>query len=143
MLNVLIGDIKNGRLLRLQYLGYSLFLILLFSLFVFGTVLAIGAGEHIILGGDLQQAQAQLQKWFTLPFIVVFAVFMAVLSFMSLNIMAKRIRDMGLPGWWIVLILLILEGVVSYFISQQASSGLHTLTWILLVLIPSDLFDNR
>ena len=142
MLNVLIGDIKNGRLLRLQYLGYSLLLILLLSLFVFGTILAIGAGEHI-LGGNLQQAQAQLLEWFSLPFLLIFIVFMAVLSFMSLNIMAKRIRDMGLPGWWIVLILLILEGVVSYFISQQASSGLHTLTWILLVLIPSDLFDNR
>lgn len=142
MLNVLIGDIKNGRLLRLQYLGYSLFLILLLSVFVFGTILAIGAGEHV-LGGDLQQAQAQLQEWFTLPFIIVFVVFMAVISFMSLNIMAKRIRDIGLPGWWIVLILLILESVVSYYVSQQASSGLHTLTWILLVLIPSDLFDNR
>ena len=142
MLNVLIGDIKNGRLLRLQYLGYALFLILLFSLFVFAVILAIGAGEHI-LGGDLQQAQAQLQEWFSLPFLLIFIVFMAVLSFMSLNIMAKRIRDMGLPGWWIVLILLILESIVSYYVSQQASSGLHTLTWILLLLIPSDLFDNR
>ena len=142
MLNVLIGDIKNGRLLRLQYLGYALFLILLFSLFAFGTILAIGAGEHI-LGGDLQQAQAQLQEWFSLPFLLIFIVFMAVLSFMSLNIMAKRIRDMGLPGWWMVLILFVLESVVSYFISQQVSSGLHTLIWILLVLIPSDVFDNR
>lgn len=142
MLNVLIGDIKNGRLLRLQYLGYSLFLIFLFVLFAFAVILAIGAGEHI-LGGDLQQAQAQLQEWFSLPFLLIFIVFMAVLSFMSLNIMAKRIRDMGLPGWWMVLILLILESVVSYFISQQVSSGLHTLIWILLVLIPSDVFDNR
>lgn len=142
MLDVLIGDIKNGRLLRLQYFGYSLLLILLLSLFVFAAILAIGAGEHI-LGGDLQQAQAQLQEWFTLPFILVFAVFMAVLSFMSLNIMAKRVRDIGLPGWWIVLILLILESIISYYVSQQASSGLHTVTWLLLLLIPSDLFDNR
>jgi len=142
MLNVFIGDIKTGRLLRIQYLGYSLALFLLVFVFMMLIVLAIGVGEHI-LGGDLQEAQAQLREWFTFPFMIVFGLFMLVMSFMSFNIMAKRIRDIGLPGWWVILLLVILESVISYSISQQASSGLHTLSWILLVLIPTDSFAKK
>ena len=142
MLNVFIGDIKTGRLLRIQYLGYSLALFLLVFVFMMLIVLAIGVGEHI-LGGDLQEAQAQLREWFTFPFMIIFGIFIAMMAFMSFNIMAKRIRDIGLPGWWVVLFLVILEIVISYSFSQQASSGLHSLSWLLLVLIPSDTFAKK
>jgi len=42
MINTLVGDIKTGRLLRLQYIGYSLVLLLMVLGFVFFTILAIG-----------------------------------------------------------------------------------------------------
>ena len=142
MLNNLIGNIKNGRLIRLQYLGYFVLLNFMIFFFAFGTILAIGAGEHII-GGNLQEAQAQLREWFTLPFILVFALFMIVFSFMNLNIMAKRIRDIGLPGWWSILVILILEAIISFVVSQQASSGIHSLVWLLLVLVPSNSLGKK
>ncbi|MBW2208518.1 MAG: hypothetical protein JRG79_16550, partial [Deltaproteobacteria bacterium] len=65
MIKALFGDVKTGRLMRLQYLGYSLLLSLLMFGFGLAIVLAIGAGEHII-GGDLQQAQDKLREMFTL-----------------------------------------------------------------------------
>ena len=73
MIKALFGDVKIGRLMRLQYLGYSLLLSLLMFGFGLAIVLAIGAGEHII-GGDLQQAQDKLREMFTLPLMIVFAV---------------------------------------------------------------------
>ena len=75
--------------------------------------------------------------------LIVTGIVMALLMFAGLNIMAKRIRDIGLPGWWIVLALILLGMLLSYFVSQQAGSGMHTLIWILLVLIPGKSFGKQ
>ena len=141
MINALFGDVKTGRLMRLQYLGYSLLLSLLMFGFGLAIVLAIGAGEHII-GGDLQQAQDKLREMFTLPLMIVYAVVMPLFVFIGLNILAKRIRDIGLPGWLTVLVIIVLEGVASFAVSSGAGSGLHTLVWIALLLIPTDTFKD-
>ncbi len=141
MLDNLIGEIKTGRLMRLQFLGYSLLLFLFLFGFAMLVVLAIGAGEHL-LGGNLQEAQDQLREWFTLPFMLILGVLMMVFAFIGFNITAKRIRDIGLSGWWSVLVLVLLEGVVSFLYSQQTSSGLHSLVWLILALVPSNYAKN-
>jgi len=137
MFKALFGNVTTGRLMRMPYLGYSLLLVLFMFGFMFAIVLAIGGAEQLI-GGDLQQAQDQLRERFTLPFFIIFGLVMALLSFAGFNMMAKRIRDIGLPGWWMVLVIVVLGGIVSYTVSQQASSGLHTLIWVLLLLIPGN-----
>jgi uncharacterized membrane protein YhaH (DUF805 family) len=136
MFKIFFGDITNGRLQRLSYLGYSLLLTV--ALFGIGLVivLAIGAGEHII-GGNLQQAQDKLRVWFTMPFFFAFGLASFLFLFAAVNIMAKRIRDIGLPGWWMVLAIFVLEGIASYTIEEQAGSGMHTLVWLALLLIPT------
>jgi len=125
MFKAFFGDITNGRLMHLPYFGYSLLLALLVIGFGLTIILAIGAGEHII-GGNLQQAQDQLREWFTLPFIIIFGLVSALFVFGAINIMAKRIRDIGLPGWWTVLSS-VLEGVMAFTVSEQVGSELHTL----------------
>jgi len=137
MIKALFGEVKTGRLMRLQYLGYSVLLSLLMFGFGLAVVMAIGAGEHII-GGDLQQAQDQLREMFTLPVMLVMAVVMPLFLFIGVNIMAKRIRDIGLPGWWTVLAIFIVSGVVSYLVSDNAGSIVNTLAWVALVLVPGN-----
>jgi len=137
MLKRLFGEITDGRLRRLPYLGYSVLLAALSLGFAIALGLMIGAGEQLI-GGDLQQAQAKLAEWFTLPFMVVFGLVVALFAFAGANIMAKRIRDIGLPGWWSVLAIVVLTGVVSVAISAQASNGLYLLITLALLLIPTD-----
>jgi len=116
-------------------------LLSLLSLLAFGfglaIVLAIGAGEHII-GGDLEQAQNKLREIFTLPLMIVLAVVVPLFMFIGSNLMAKRIRDIGLPGWWTVLAVFVASGIVSYLFSENAGSGLSTLIWVVLVLVPSN-----
>ena len=107
MIKTLFKDVAFGRVARLSYLGHSILLFLLLIAYMLIVVLAIGAGEHII-GGDLQQAQDQLRGLLTLPFLIVTGIVMGLLMFAGLNIMAKRIRDIGLPGWWMVLALIVL-----------------------------------
>jgi uncharacterized membrane protein YhaH (DUF805 family) len=137
MFKALFGEVRNGRLKRLQYVGYSLLLSVLMMGFGFVIVAFIGAGEHII-GGDLQQAREILRERFTLPYIVLFAAVTLLFMFTGANIMAKRIRDIGLPGWWTMLALLVLFAALSYVLSDEVSSGLQTLVWLVLSLIPGN-----
>ena len=100
-------------------------------------VFAIGAGEHLI-GGNLQETQDKLRGWFTMPFMVIFGLFMALIIFGMLNIAAKRIDDIGLPGWLLIAGLVILVIIISYFVSDKASHGLNTLIWLALLFTPSN-----
>ena len=137
MIKALFGEVKIGRLMRLQYLGYSVLLSLLMFGFGLAVVMAIGVGEHIA-GGDLQQVQDQIREQLTLPAMLVMAVVMPLFLFIGLNIMAKRIRDIGLPGWWTVLAIFIVSGVVSYLVSDNAGSIVNTLAWVAVVLVPGN-----
>jgi len=137
MIKTLFGEIRTGRLMRLQYLIYSLLLSLLMLGFAFAVVAAIGAGEQII-GGELEQAQDQLREMFTLPVMLVFAVVMPLFVFIGGNIMAKRIRDIGLPGWWMVLAIFVISAAVSYWVSENVSSLLNSVIWFVLLLVPSN-----
>lgn len=142
MKNVYFGEFTDGRLKRLQFLGYALLLAALVLGFMFAVVLAIGAGEHLI-GGDLQQAQNKLRDWFGLPATIIVILFALAAFVAKLNIMAKRIRDMGLSGWWIVLALLLVTGGTSATTSEQTGSAVFCVFTILLVLIPSNTFGKK
>ena len=98
MLKAYFGELSDGRLKGVAFLGYWALLIAAFFGFGFLVVMAIGLGEHLI-GGDLAAAQDALRKGLGIPFFVVLAVFSLALFFAYLNIMAKRARDIGLPGW--------------------------------------------
>lgn len=139
MITQLIGDLREGRLARLPYLGYSILLLILMFVFVLGTVSAIGIGEHV-LGGDLELAQEKLFDWFSGPAAIVFFLCWLFFLFAGLNIMAKRIRDIGLPGWWTVLALVLLTGASYAVVSENTGSTLDLLIWIALLVIPSNSF---
>jgi uncharacterized membrane protein YhaH (DUF805 family) len=135
MFNVLLGNVRGGRLPRLPYLGYSLLVMALMLGLGITIALAAGVGEQLV-GGDLQQAQDKLREWFALPAILLVLLVMLLLLFMTANIMAKRVRDIGLPGWWVVFAVSVLAGMLSYRVSDDAGNGLHTLVWIVLLLVP-------
>lgn len=137
MIKALFGDIVSGRLARLPFLGHTLLLAALFIGFALSIGLLIGAGEQLI-GGDLQQAQAKLAEWLSLPFMVVFGLAVALIAFAGANLEAKRFRDIGLPGWWSVLAVVVLMAIASVAVSPQASNALHWLIILALVLIPAD-----
>ena len=73
LLKTLFGDIHSGKLKRLPYLGYSLLICFMAVLFFLLIAAAIGVGEHMI-GGDLQQAQEQLQADLSMPAILAFGI---------------------------------------------------------------------
>ncbi|OOY34206.1 DUF805 domain-containing protein [Solemya velum gill symbiont] len=141
MLKVLFKDLHDGRLQRLQFLGYTILLWLFaFAIFVL-MVAAIGAGEHL-MGGNLQQAQEKLFASFSIPVFIGLGIVMLLFSFAHMNLYAKRIRDIGLPGWWGVLVIILLSIALSLLVSAQFSNGVGTLIWLALLLIPTDTFEQ-
>ena len=137
MLKVLFGDVQAGRILRLPYLGYSVLLSVLMIVIGLGLAFAAGVGEHLI-AGDLEAAQAHMSENFSLIAALSFVVVSVLFLFAGCNIMAKRLRDIGLPGWWMVLAIIILTGAVAVMVSDEASNILQTVIWIVLLLIPSN-----
>ena len=145
MLQTIFGDIRNGRVSRLRFLvallvltaaGMAVMLALLWFSGAAGAAASLDAGaeefETVLegLGGG----------W-------LFALAAAglVLFFGQINLWAKRFRDIGLPGWWMVLILIGLGSVVSGMVSDQVSSGLNLAVLLALLLVPGGALggDNR
>ena len=141
MIRAFFLEIRVGRLKRLRYFGYSILLDVLGLLFVFGVVAAI-AGAETAMGGDLQEMQAALRKAFAGPLVIVILGFVAAAVFASLNMSAKRIRDIGLPGWLVVLAIAMVTITVSILVSANAGQILSFMVWIGLLLTPGNLMSK-
>ena len=141
MLSAYYGHIPDGRLKRLPYLGYCLLLTVIGILIAFGVGAAMGVSEQAI-GGGLEQTQAQLSDRLGGAAIVLLVVIGLALLFAKLNVHAKRIRDMGLPGWPGVAGILGIGIIFAAFISEGAAGVFNLLMFLALLVVPSDAFGR-
>jgi uncharacterized membrane protein YhaH (DUF805 family) len=166
MWNVYFGEWSSGRLKRLPYLGYDVLLMVVAVIVILGTLMFVGGLDKI---SDV--SSASLLEGMGLLTILFFFVFFIAAFVANLNIMAKRLRDMGLPAWGsvvaIILISFILEALfpnqqaqmsavvaetqagVSTAVDADASTGsivsdiFNLIVFGCLVLIPSDTFGKK
>jgi len=156
MLKVLFGDVKGGRLARLPYLGYIVLLVVISMAFVFGLIAIVGGIERM-MGGDIQQTQAMLMQKFGIPGMILTMTVALLLGFANLNIAAKRFRDMGLPGWWTILGLVVVSLAVAFIFPGETivqngqtimqaslpSSILQLVIFAVLLLVPGNAFGGK
>ncbi len=102
MFKAYFGDWGTGKLQRLPYLGYHFLLMFIAVAIILGGVMAVGATESI-MGGDLAATQKILMDKFGLLAIIFIVVVMFIVMLGQVNILGKRIRDMGLPVLWTIL----------------------------------------
>ena len=74
--------------------------------------------------------------------VLVMLIFLLLLV-AKLNIMAKRIRDIGLSGWWLVFAVVVLAGLASQLHTEQTGGAVIGLASLLLMLIPGGTFDKN
>ncbi len=141
MLGALLGNVTDGRLARLPFLGYWVLLAVAVVLVLLGIGAAIGISEQMV-GGDLHSAQVKLAETLGIPGLLLISVIFAVLLFAGANLKAKRIRDIGLPGWWTLLGILVVDLCAS-LISQQAAQVFSSLVILALLLIPGNAFSGK
>jgi uncharacterized membrane protein YhaH (DUF805 family) len=152
MLSTYFGDVTSGRLLRLPFAGYIILLQIIMMALVLGIGASLGVAENLV-GGDIQEAQTMLREKFTVPAMIGAAIFFALFLFATLNLEAKRIRDMGLPDWWTLLAVWIISAVIIVIvnvvsgsdpvISKSISSAMSAIGILALVFIPSDTFTGN
>lgn len=150
MLNTYFGDVTSGRLQRLPFIGYIVLLHVLFIVLVLAGAASLGIAENLA-GGDLTQTQQMLSEKFGLPAMIIVGIVVAAVFFASLNLDAKRIRDMGLPGWWTllavwvlsVIIIALLTGFLDPELGNRVSSIISAIALLALVFIPSDTFTGN
>lgn len=135
------GNLGDGKLARLRFFGLWALLIFLFIVFGMMIVMSIGIAEHMV-GGDLTSAQNFLREKLALPALVGIAIAALLFTFVNLNIMAKRARDIGLPGWLTAIVIAGLSGGASQVAGPSASGSVGGLLFLVLTLLPSNIFKR-
>ena len=121
MLKTYFGEWGSGKLQRLPYLGYHVLLMVIVFVLIFGGIFAMGASESI-MGGDIAATQAMLMdKFGILAMLGIFVIMFAALLG-QVNILGKRIRDMGLPVFWTILGIILLSMVLNILFPPEIVS---------------------
>lgn len=141
MVSELFKEVKTGQLRRMAFFGYGALLMLIPLVLMLIVVSIIGAGEQLA-GGDLAQAQDKLGAWFGGPVAIIVISLMIVVFFAQLNIMAKRLRHMGLPGWWWVLGIIVINLVVTAIAGEQVGNLIGLIVALSLLFIPGGSFGQ-
>ena len=170
MLKTYFGEWGSGKLQRLPYLGYYILLTVLFLAVIFAGIFAVGATENL-MGGDFEATQKLLADKFGIIALIFIVTLVFITIVAQVNILGKRIRDMGLPVLWTILGIVVLSMVLNLLFPPQevimsaqsvqnddvtvvaANATVTTanmviqifdlLVFLCLVLIPSDTFKNK
>jgi uncharacterized membrane protein YhaH (DUF805 family) len=92
-------------------------------------------------GGESLKAQVALEDSLGPVGLIVVAALFALLLLAQLNIMAKRVRDMGLPAAWLFALgWLLLSGLVSSVGGPALGGLLSLLVLLALLFVPTGAF---
>lgn len=117
MFRVLFGEWTSGRVQRLAYLGY--YLLTIFFIVVIALGIAVTLGFLNKSGMSLKSIEDFASNGGGIVTALVFVVFIFAMFIAQLNILAKRIRDMGLPALVSVVALIILSIVLNVLYPPQ------------------------
>ncbi len=112
MLKIYFGEWGSGKLQRLPYLGYHILLMVIIFAIIFGAIIAVGATGSI-MGGNIADTQAMFMDKFGILAIIFIVVLMFAAMIGQVNILGKRLRDMGLPVLWSILGIIVLSMVLN------------------------------
>ncbi|MEM6934340.1 MAG: hypothetical protein AAF526_12235 [Pseudomonadota bacterium] len=142
MLKDYFGEFADGRLASGRFIFLWIVLIAGVLMLAIGIGLSIGLAERLI-GGDLQEAQRLLRETLGLPAVLAFLAIGLGLAVAKLNIIAKRARDIGLPGWLTAIIIAGLTGGASQAAGEAASGGMGFILLLFLAFLPTGLIARR
>ena len=118
MLKIYFGEWGTGRLQRLPYLGYHVLLMVLVTAVIFGTIMTVGAMENM-MSGTMAETQAILLGKFGILGIIGILTLIFVTILAQVNILGKRLRDMGLPVLWSILGIIAISMVLNIIFPPQ------------------------
>ena len=164
MINTYFKNWSTGRLQRLPYLGYHVLIIAIFVAILFATIAAASAVQNLV-GGDIATTQKMLEDKFGMAGILGGLTVGLLFMVAVINIEIKRIRDMGLPPFITLIVLVVVsfslnllfpgvtevvtataENASAVAVANTPSaiaSGFSTLVFLCLLFIPSNTFGSK
>ncbi len=138
MLQTIFGEVRDGRVSRLRFLVALLVLTAAGMIFMVALLWLSGAAADLAALEDDPEALETMLEGLGGGWLFALAATGVLLFFGQINLWAKRLRDIGLPGWWSMLILIGLGAVISGLVSEQVSSGLNLAVLIALLVVPGN-----
>ncbi len=142
MFGKIFAELTGARMARLPYFAYTLLLTVTLVVVVFAIVTGI-AGFENLRDGNITAIEKRFAEDAGGTLLIAFILFLLTLMFAHFNLMAKRLRDIGFPGWPGVLAVFVGTAVVTAVIGDNYAGTINTLVWLVLVLIPGNLVGNR
>lgn len=142
MLRDYFGDFATGRVKSGQFI--ALWLVLFVAFIAFGVLIGIGIGvAEQMLGGSILDAQLALRT--NIGPIALVIIFVVCCAFMvaKLNIIAKRFRDIGLPGWLTTVIFAGLLSGSAHLVGEATTGSATLVLLLILAFIPTDTFRRQ
>jgi uncharacterized membrane protein YhaH (DUF805 family) len=133
---------SNGRLTSIPFLIRWLALLAIFFVLLIGLGAAIGLTERIV-GGDLEALRQRLTSNLGGPVAILLLIAFLVFAFANLNIIAKRARDVGLPGWLTAIVIGALSGGATQVTGQAATGGLGVVLLLILAFLPTNMMRQK
>jgi len=137
MLEDYFAEIGSGRLKTSRFIALWLLLIGILISFALLLGASLGIAERLV-GGDIAEAQETLRRALPIPAVIGIVLFFVLFAFAKLNIIAKRARDIGLPGWLTAIIIATLSGAAALATKIGAAGGTGLLLLLILAFVPSD-----
>jgi uncharacterized membrane protein YhaH (DUF805 family) len=136
------SEVSNGRLTSIPFLIRWLVLLAVFFALFIGLGAAIGLTERIV-GGDIEALRQRLTSNLGGPVAILLLIAFLVFAFANLNIIAKRARDVGLPGWLTAIVIGALSGGATQVTGQAATGGLGLVLLLILAFLPTNMMRQK
>ncbi len=136
MLNTVFGEIRDGRIPRLTFLVALLALSAAGMAIMLGVFWVSGAAEAAASTGPGADSAERVAETLGRGWLLFLSGIGVTVFFGQANLWAKRIRDLGLPGWWTVLGVVVAVVLVSRLASDTAASALNLTLLLALLLVP-------
>lgn len=137
MIRDYLGEFSDGRLQTRRFLILWVVLVVAFIVLGLAVGVLIGVSEQVV-GGNIAEAQETLRQYLSLPAIIAVVLIGILFLIAKLNIVAKRARDIGLPGWITAIVFAGLVGTASQFSESQAMGGMGMILLLILAFIPTN-----
>lgn len=136
------SDLTAGKIKRLRFVGLMLFLVFIFFIVGIAIGAAIGLSENMGIANKLASGDWAAAKKLKLPVIAGFVFAILTFMFASFNIVAKRARDVGLPGWITAIVIIGLTTPSIEVAGQHTAGSIGGLLMIILAFLPTDLLKR-
>jgi uncharacterized membrane protein YhaH (DUF805 family) len=137
MITLLFDQVRTGRAGRLDFVKGLVALALAFA--VAGIVLQslVVFAESFNAGGGTPGALGLIAQLVSFAIAGIVAALALLLFYAFLNLIAKRLRDIGLPAWKALTVIFMLGAAFSIATPAGAAFGYIGTVWLLMFFLPN------